>query len=269
MHKFIIATIILLCLPAHAAINDYKVSTWNLQGSSASTENKWNVNVRQLISGPGAMDILMIQEAGSIPSSAVLTPREFNTPGIPMNEYIWNIGTNSRPQQLYIYFSRVDALANRVNLAIVSNRRADDVIVLPPPTVVSRPIIGIRIENDVFFSVHALANRGIDSAAIVTSVHHYFLNQSNPILQAANWMIAGDFNRSPGTLFSSLEPAVRNHISVIAPPDPTQASGNVLDYAIIGNSISLVLPVLRASLLFGLMRGQFASDHFPVGFISG
>ena len=27
-------------------IEDYVVGTWNLQGSSASTENKWNVSVR-------------------------------------------------------------------------------------------------------------------------------------------------------------------------------------------------------------------------------
>ncbi|EFM8839298.1 TPA: cytolethal distending toxin subunit B family protein, partial [Escherichia coli] len=62
---------------------------------------------------------------------------------------------------------------------------------------------------------------------------------------------------------------IRNHVNIIAPPDPTQASGGVLDYAVVGNSVSFVLPLLRASLLFGLLRGQIASDHFPVGFIPG
>ena len=143
---------LLMILPgiSFADLSDFKVATWNLQGSNAPTENKWNTHVRQLVTGSGAVDILMVQEAGSIPSSATLTEREFRTPGIPMNEYIWNTGTNSRPQQLFIYFSRTDALSNRVNLAIVSNRRADEVIVLSPPTVASRPIIGIRIGNDVF-----------------------------------------------------------------------------------------------------------------------
>ncbi|EAN9587961.1 cytolethal distending toxin subunit B family protein, partial [Salmonella enterica] len=36
---------------AYANISDYRVMTWNLQGSSASTESKWNINVRQLLSG--------------------------------------------------------------------------------------------------------------------------------------------------------------------------------------------------------------------------
>lgn len=48
-----------------ADLSDFKVATWNLQGSSARTENKWNINVRQLISGAGAVNILATQEAGS------------------------------------------------------------------------------------------------------------------------------------------------------------------------------------------------------------
>lgn len=58
---------------ACANISDYKVMTWNLQGSSASTESKWNVNVRQLLSGTAGVDILMVQEAGAVPTSAVPT----------------------------------------------------------------------------------------------------------------------------------------------------------------------------------------------------
>lgn len=130
---------LLMILPgiSFADLSDFKVATLEFAGSNAPTENKWNTHVRQLVTGSGAVDILMVQEAGAVPASATLTEREFSTPGIPMNEYIWNTGTNSRPQELFIYFSRVDAFANRVNLAIVSNRRADEVIVLPPPTVVS------------------------------------------------------------------------------------------------------------------------------------
>lgn len=77
---------------ACANISDYKVMTWNLQGSSASTESKWNVNVRQLLSGTAGVDILMVQEAGAVPTSAVPTGRHIqplewvfplmNTPGI-------------------------------------------------------------------------------------------------------------------------------------------------------------------------------------------
>ncbi|MJK45791.1 cytolethal distending toxin subunit B family protein, partial [Salmonella enterica subsp. diarizonae] len=41
---------------AYANISDYRVMTWNLQGSSASTESKWNINVRQLLSGTAGVD---------------------------------------------------------------------------------------------------------------------------------------------------------------------------------------------------------------------
>ncbi|MGL7379198.1 endonuclease/exonuclease/phosphatase family protein, partial [Salmonella sp. NW897] len=92
---------------ACANISDYKVMTWNLQGSSASTESKWNVNVRQLLSGTAGVDILMVQEAGAVPTSAVPTGRHIQPfgVGIPIDEYTWNLGTTSR-QWICPYISR-------------------------------------------------------------------------------------------------------------------------------------------------------------------
>lgn len=144
---------------ACANISDYKVMTWNLQGSSASTESKWNVNVRQLLSGTAGVDILMVQEAGAVPTSAVPTGRHIQPfgVGIPIDEYTWNLGTTSRQDIRYIYHSAIDVGARRVNLAIVSRQRADNVYVLRPTTVASRPVIGIGLGNDVFLTAHALA----------------------------------------------------------------------------------------------------------------
>lgn len=267
--KLLCCCALLFAIPALANLEDFKVATWNLQGSSAANENKWNVSVRQLITGPGAADILAVQEAGVLPSTAMITDRVVQpaTIGIPIHEYTWNLGTASRPDNVFIYYSRVDVGANRVNLAIVSRQRADEVIVLPPPTVVSRPIIGIRIGNDAFFSVHALANRGIDSTAIVRAVFDHFNN--NPEQRGVNWMIVGDFNRVPSTLQRALEtaePAVARHINIIAPTTPTQQSGGTLDYGIVGNSLSFTGTAIIASILFGQIRSQLLSDHRPVGF---
>lgn len=79
-----------LSLTSFATLNDYNVATWNLQGSSASSESKWNINVRQLITGRQSADILMIQEAGSLPLSATATGRVIQPVevGTPINEYI-------------------------------------------------------------------------------------------------------------------------------------------------------------------------------------
>lgn len=56
-----------------ANLENFNVGTWNLQGSSAVTESKWSVSVRQLVSGANPLDILMIQEAGTLPRTATPT----------------------------------------------------------------------------------------------------------------------------------------------------------------------------------------------------
>ncbi|EPR4192296.1 cytolethal distending toxin subunit B family protein [Campylobacter jejuni] len=248
------------------ALEDYNVGTWNLQGSSAATESKWNISIRQLVTGDNPMDILAIQEAGVLPTTAVMTQRQVQPVGIgiPIHEYEWNLGTSSRPNSVFIYYSRIDVGANRVNMAIVSRRQADEVIVLPPPTVSSRPIIGIRIGNDVFFSIHALARGGNDAGAIVTAIDAHFRN-----MPQINWMIMGDFNRNPRLLAPLLDADLRSRISFVTPSSFTQASGDVLDYAITGNSdISRRYspPSILAILAFAGLRTFLASDHFPVNF---
>lgn len=60
---------------AFANLENFNVDTWNLQGSSAATESKWSVSVRQLVSGANPLDILMIQEAGTLPRTATPTGR--------------------------------------------------------------------------------------------------------------------------------------------------------------------------------------------------
>ncbi|HBZ9867574.1 TPA: cytolethal distending toxin subunit B family protein [Salmonella enterica subsp. houtenae] len=266
MKKVLIALLACFPLSGQADLSDFKVATWNLQGSSSRTESKWNINVRQMISGEGAVDILMVQEAGSPPESASETDRVIISPGIPVREFTWNLGSNSRPQQVFIYFAQIDVFAGRVNMAIVSNRRADDVIVLPGPTTVSRPVIGIRIGNDAFFTAHALASRGVDAPAIIENVYAHFRNNPRPEFQAVNWMIAGDFNRAPDTLRQMLERPARNNSAILAPEVPTQRSGGILDYAVVGNAVAFIPPPLRAGVQFGLRRTQISSDHYPVGF---
>ncbi|TKX31240.1 cytolethal distending toxin subunit B family protein [Campylobacter estrildidarum] len=248
------------------ALEDYSTGTWNMQGSSASTESKWNVSVRQLVTGENPLNIVAIQEAGVLPATATMTSRQVQPVGvgIPIHEYEWNLGSFSRPNIVYIYYSRIDVGANRVNMAIVTRTRADEVIVLPPPTVASRPIIGIRICNDVFLNIHALARGGNDAGAIVTAVDMHFRN-----LPDINWMIMGDFNRNPDQLTPLLDPDLRRRIRIVSPPSFTQTSGNTIDYAITGNSNQAAAyrpPFITAVLALAGIRTFLASDHFPVNF---
>lgn len=258
--------------PLFANIEDFKIGTWNLQGSSASTESKWNVSIRQLITGINAVNILMVQEAGSIPRSARPTGRVVQPGGTPVEEFVWELGTSSRPRAVFIYYAPIDVGARRVNLAIVSDRQADEVFVVRQDRVatdVSRPALGIRIGNDVFFSLHALANGGGDASALVTAIHDNFIGMPN-----INWLIAGDFNREPASLLSGLDTRVTNNIRIVSPNTATHfsASGSnrVLDYAIVGNTqpqgAAAVLPSISAILMAASIRSYLSSDHFPVRF---
>lgn len=262
MKKYIIFSFLSLNILL-ANLQDYKIATWNLQGSSANTESKWNISVRQLISGENAADILAVQEAGSLPSTAISTGRIVRlSDEIAVEEFTWDLGTRSRPDEVFIYYARVDTGANRVNLALVSRQRAEEIIILPPPTVVSRPIIGIRIANDAFFSIHALANGGTDAPAIVNSVFEHFRNQPD-----ISWLIAGDFNRSPNSLRLDMRLEIAVLSTIIAPNLPTQRSGGTLDYAVAGNARGGVrADILSALLMLANFRTQLVSDHFPVNF---
>lgn len=263
----ILAFSLAMVSPVHAVLTDYKVVTWNLQGSSSRTESKWDINIRQLISGADAADLVMVQEAGSPPSNAVDTGRVIGR-GVPVRELSWSLGTNSRPLRVFIYFASLDALGGRVNLAIVSRRMADDVFVIPGPSVASRPALGIRLGQDAFFTVHALANQGSDAGGLVDSVFDFFRNQTSPTLQATNWMVAGDFNRAPDRLRAQIE-APADRVRVLDPAVPTQRSGGTLDYAVVGNAVAALPDGLEASNAFNSQRSsQMASDHFPVGISS-
>lgn len=263
-----------LCsLSGYADLTDFKVATWNLQGSSAANESKWNINVRQLLSGEQGADILMVQEAGSLPGSAVRTSRVIQHGGTPIEEYTWNLGTQSRPDIVYIYYSRLDVGANRVNLAIVSRRQANEVFVVHSDSSVlqSRPAIGIRIGTDVFFTVHALATGGTDAVSLIRNIFTAFNLSAER--RGYSWMVVGDFNRAPVNLEAALrqEPAVSENTIIVAPTEPTHRSGNILDYAILHDAHlprrEQARERIGASLMLNQLRSQITSDHFPVSFV--
>ena len=128
---------------------------------------------------------------------------------------------------------------------------------------------GIRIGNDVFFNIHALASGGGDAPALVTAVHDNFIN-----MPQINWLIAGDFNRDPALLQSGLDTRIANHIRITAPNSATHFSSRgtnrTLDYAVVGRSSpsrsTIVLPQIAAILMAANIRAHLSSDHSPVHF---
>ncbi len=90
-------------------------------------------------------------------------------------------------------------------------------------------MLGIRIGNDAFFTAHAIAARNNDAPELVEEVYSFFRDSRDPVHQALNWMILGDFNREPADLEMNLTVPVRNASEIIFPAAATQTSRRTLD----------------------------------------
>ncbi|CQQ25885.1 endonuclease/exonuclease/phosphatase family protein [Yersinia enterocolitica] len=161
-----------LCLIAQADVADYKLASWNMQGAQSGygSNSKWVTGVKAIFSRDG-IDIVALQESGAVPSSAIVLPivagqhpeierrmprSDIQVPVVSLvggsdtiinpsrrgvssslvQEYLWNVGSSSRSSDFYIYhFDRGrSGPASRINLAIVSRFRAEEVIIVPPMT---------------------------------------------------------------------------------------------------------------------------------------
>lgn len=253
---------------AAAAVTDYRIVSWNLQGASAATESKWRVHVRQLLDGAGAANIVALQEAGAPPASARHVQRHATAAGIPVDEYEWNLGTRTRPRLVHIYFADTDVGAHRVNLALVTDRLADEVLLLPRVRPYpARPVLGVRIGNDFVLTTHALRRQegGNDAGALVQTVVTHFAARAAGLDE---WILLADFNLPPATLTDLLHnrfPAARA-ARVVTQPLPTQVCGRVLDYALLGRTAGWPARTPTANLFVAQLHGQLASDHMPVLF---
>ncbi|HDL6963311.1 TPA: cytolethal distending toxin subunit B family protein [Yersinia enterocolitica] len=297
-----------LCLIAQADVTDYKLASWNMQGAQGGygSDSKWGTGVKTMFSNDG-IDIVALQESGAVPPSAIVLPisadqhpeierriPRADTP-VPVisvaggrdtiinpgrrgvsssrvQEYLWNVGSSSRPSDFYIYhFDRGrTGAASRINLAIASRIRAEEIMIIPPMAsgVNTRPTLGIRIGDDYFFSLHAEARTNNEAPQIVQFIDGYMTTTIQSNRPQATWMIMGDYNRTPEQLSTSLEalnPSLTQPYQIVSPNQMTQQSNRTIDYAVMGrlnqgggNTGSLMTVPLIAALL------TCASDHIAV-----
>jgi cytolethal distending toxin subunit B len=210
--------------------------TWNLQGSSAATEVKWQSGIANL-ANRGA-SVICLQECGARPPSATDEVRLAGVPGFHM--YHWGTARTRKYISHYLW----DASGNRCNLAIVS---------LVEPTNVQccaaagdpawRPAIGVQINGCWYFCLHAISPGGADAAGLLAA--------ATANSGGAPWFVAGDFNREPA-------PALAN--GTVCPPDgptyPTASPRSKFDYMYTSGW------AIRGTVLDGL----YMSDHLPVWF---
>ncbi|MGW0584907.1 hypothetical protein ACWD25_55565 [Streptomyces sp. NPDC002920] len=243
---------------ASAAVGDFRPATYNMQGGGGAGGSKWTTDVTQLMNA--GYNVIALQEAGPRPPASAGNPISTSGymggnqqwAGWRVQRYSWDPWPNRINMPWAIYWVRTDFGANRVNLAILTNQPASSVLIARPafwgsnglPT--SRPALGIRLGNTLFFTVHALANGGTDGRQLVQNISAVAGNRM--------WAAMGDWNRQPGDL--TLQRGQHKYTS----QSPTHMGGNgtnrELDYMVSNE---------RIAGYGGITRG-FGSDHMAVGF---
>jgi len=210
---------------APRAIGDRVAVSWNMQGESAGMggvpESRWVTQIQQMLDVDG-VQVVALQEAGNAPPpTASMTDRRFPMPGV--TEFLWNMGTGTRPNLVNIYFA--DTGQQRNGLAIVTRETVTNAVQLPVTSRFnSRPMMGVQIGSSWYFTAHALSNgpTSANDAEDIIETARQFIASNAP---ADDWMVIADFNRSPGQL------PLRLQRNIVAAGQPTQQGGNELDFA--------------------------------------
>jgi cytolethal distending toxin subunit B len=215
-----------------------KLATWNMQGASHSTENKWNAGVMNFF-GNGA-DICCLQECGAVPASARLINPNYN--GVAhLQYYTWGTDRTNK----HILFYPADPNGNRCNLAVVSTTApTGGGVVWPAAGPVWRPALGFQTDATHFiFSLHAISPNGADAVNLLAAINNTVGGPGH------YWVCAGDYNRTPPNLLTpfTICPPNTNTYSVIAPTTK-------IDYCVKNFGMAVT----------GAVQGLILSDHYPV-----
>jgi hypothetical protein len=144
-----------------------------------------------------------------------------------------------------------DVGQQRNGLAIVTRETATDVVQLAVhhDTLESRPIIGVQLGNDWYFTGHARAlgtDRDNDAAAMYEAARQEMRRRGVP---DQNWHFLADFNTHPARMPAGLQDRI------VAVGEPTHQGGGELDFTMEGAPTN---QTARAQ------RQWINSDHYGV-----
>lgn len=181
-----------------------------------------------------------------------------------VHEYTWNLGSSSRGRKYYLYHFEVQDENNRNNMAILSQKRAEEVYVFSDPQGKRRPVFGIRIGKNAFFSVHAPAFAANKVADALKGISDFLSNNAYVKREVTSWIFLGDFNRNDAIKHmpasNHYDKQIVQPMSTNGSPQVTQASGNTLDYAVIvAKKILHMNPQMMTA-----NRVNLVSDHYAV-----
>ena len=259
-HIKIICIAILLTSYAFADLKDFKITNWNLNETTPA-EYKWHNIVRGLLINEEA-DILVLQGVKNMPSAS----KYLNTftlpyaPKTPIEEYQLYIDFK---RFVFVYFVRAESEMRSMNAVIISKKRAQEIIIVQPSKRNFLPLLGIRIDNNVFLNM-SLKDPTIPKVInTIQDVYDYFFKYPH-----IEWALVGDFGIEPTKLQQFLSPEIQEHLSIIAPNVSTRKSGKILDYMISGNSspAPYLAPPFTSTLAYEAMRVEFEGTYLPIWF---
>lgn len=247
-----------------------RVATFNMQGSSETSNSKYRLHVLPLAR---MHHVVALQEAGVAPFSSRHVARlqvadQFGRTH-EINHYLWDAGSSGRPETYQIYLLEVQRLRVRLALVVCGLVDVRSVVVVadgigsPAGSLTPRSALGLRLriagldEEITVFSFHAISNGGVNSPRMLREVSWH---------SASRYVLVGDFNRDPrapgpsnpqrGNWISP--PGIADLVLAEGPTHPSHGPTSMLDYALVNGSSR---PADAGRV------GQIAdSDHLPVSF---
>jgi cytolethal distending toxin subunit B len=234
--------------------------TWNMEGSNASTDVKWQTGVEKLVKDFDP-DVVCLQECGLPPPSAKIQadfgkiafvgeqPSNGTIYDFEVNYYMWGGLTTKRHVRHIIHLMTSDK-GKKVNSAVLSQDAPASFISAKPGLSGARPAIGMRLSFTTggiwdVFSLHAWSGGGNDASALLHNI-----STVNGL--ATQWAALGDYNREPAQLMKKTIP---QGTIASAPDEVTRPkSGAVYDYMVTHKSVR------------GVVQGTQLSDHLQVRF---
>ncbi|GAA2931728.1 hypothetical protein GCM10020221_29450 [Streptomyces thioluteus] len=242
------ALVVLPAGPAQASpLRSTPVLAYNMLGADGGS--KWTTNIGRYLR---AAEIVAVQEAGAIPIGEFVN-RSAAIPGLPAigrANYIQHHRWRFSHESYEVYFLQTDQnggtyVGNRNNVALVTQREADEVTAIPNPYSGGRAMIGVRFGTAWYFSYHAMSGGGNDARTMLARVDDFVSQRPGN----EEWTVLGDFNREPSDLVIPAGSYIYNTGL------PTHIGRKEFDYAVSSANIA-DHPVTR--------QPGASADHFAV-----
>ena len=172
-----------------------KVITWNMNGGSATAEEKWNQTIHSFFEGNPSEMMVALQSCDGVPESAILEQSNVHgINGLSLYKYPY------KPRlPLYILYYPKGKSGVPCNLAFVTPFAAPisntEIVLYSSQNPEIKPVLGIRYQQVTAFTIEA-SSQGEEVPEAIKSV-------LNATTEYSDWFLIGTFNRSPESLKSN------------------------------------------------------------------